>query len=668
MNHDLAFIKPGLSLYLDAEPMTVRSVGEGRVLMRSGTFLTPRTLTLERFNELHVLGRLVIPVEREAMAAAERARLISIAFAAFTPRQQSRARKLYEYVRAYDALPSGSRSRDALQAIMVVADRQDDRAPPGERSVRRWHAIWLKHGRSLPALIPLIERRGGRRSQLHPIAQSLMMAAIHEFLVVGNAPIVAAYRALNAAIERHNEQQAEQIPEVNRMTVYRTYWTLSRFTRVAMEKGRQAARRTFATVTRGMRPTRLNEIWEVDHTLLDIILYDERLNLLLGRPWITAIIDGYTRIVMGFYIGFEPPSYLSVMLALRHALSPKDYVRDLYPGIHFSYNTGGRCERFRTDRGREFTGESLLDALRLLFIDHDPCPAEQPWYKGRIERWFSTVKTRFVQTLPGNTVRARDRAHDPSKYACIGYKSFIGFFHQWLIDDYHQSLHAGLNMSPAMAWNLALAREGGMPPRPAPTAGELECLTGIAIECTPQRYGIKWKHLTWQTPRFAAIRSAQPKGTKIKVKVDPLDLVTVRFFDPLTETWQVAKSTDPDYTRDLTLYQHRLIVELARREARDQEAITVKELLYSRQKMVAEVTALNAKRIKDSKTMLRYCNPASDGMAGLIVDIADKMESLPGWLSDGDRPAAAAEPARSDPKTWETRAPMIAVDPSRSAL
>ena len=61
-----------------------------------------------------------------------------------------------------------------------------------------------------------------------------------------------------------------------------------------------------------------NAIWQVDHAQLDIKLVREDGSL--GKPWLTIVIDDYSRAVAGYYLGFEPPSSLRTTLALRQGI------------------------------------------------------------------------------------------------------------------------------------------------------------------------------------------------------------------------------------------------------------------------------------------------------------------------------------------------------------
>lgn len=63
---------------------------------------------------------------------------------------------------------------------------------------------------------------------------------------------------------------------------------------------------------------RPNSIWQVDHAQLDIKLLREEGSI--GRPWLTIVIDDYSRAVAGYYLGFDPPSSLRTTLALRQGI------------------------------------------------------------------------------------------------------------------------------------------------------------------------------------------------------------------------------------------------------------------------------------------------------------------------------------------------------------
>ncbi|MCY7276223.1 MAG: transposase family protein [Phormidesmis sp. CAN_BIN44] len=67
-----------------------------------------------------------------------------------------------------------------------------------------------------------------------------------------------------------------------------------------------------------------NQVWQCDHTKIDLLVVDQA-GSLLGRPWLTIMVDTYSRCIMGIHLGFDALSAFVVCLALRHAILPKQY-------------------------------------------------------------------------------------------------------------------------------------------------------------------------------------------------------------------------------------------------------------------------------------------------------------------------------------------------------
>lgn len=58
--------------------------------------------------------------------------------------------------------------------------------------------------------------------------------------------------------------------------------------------------------------------------LVDIMVVDEIHRQSMGRPWVTVAFDIATRAVLGFVLSLNPPSAVSVGLALAMSALPKD--------------------------------------------------------------------------------------------------------------------------------------------------------------------------------------------------------------------------------------------------------------------------------------------------------------------------------------------------------
>src|SRR5258708_32403153 len=71
---------------------------------------------------------------------------------------------------------------------------------------------------------------------------------------------------------------------------------------------------TRSTPRHGNRPF---AIAHLDHTELDIVLVSSVTGRPLGKPWVTFLVDAYTRRLLSVYLTFDKPSYRSCMMALR---------------------------------------------------------------------------------------------------------------------------------------------------------------------------------------------------------------------------------------------------------------------------------------------------------------------------------------------------------------
>ena len=70
------------------------------------------------------------------------------------------------------------------------------------------------------------------------------------------------------------------------------------------------------SVGQDLNPTRPLEIVAINHSMLPFYVLDNDYRLPVGCLWLTAAIDVYSQTVVGYYLTFEPPSYLSVRLSI----------------------------------------------------------------------------------------------------------------------------------------------------------------------------------------------------------------------------------------------------------------------------------------------------------------------------------------------------------------
>lgn len=139
-------------------------------------------------------------------------------------------------------------------------------------------------------------------------------------------------------------------------TVYALIQELDRGLVTLAHAGVKAYREAFDLLYR-READRPNELWQADHTPLDIRVLDEAGRP--ARPWLTAIVDDYSRAVVGYFVGLKAPSAIGTALTLHQAIWHK-----ADPGWHVC----GIPEEFYTDHGSDFTSRHLEQVAADLHI------------------------------------------------------------------------------------------------------------------------------------------------------------------------------------------------------------------------------------------------------------------------------------------------------------
>jgi putative transposase len=139
-----------------------------------------------------------------------------------------------------------------------------------------------------------------------------------------------------------------------------------------------------------------NRSWLCDHSQVDVLLVDSE-GELVGRPWLTIAIDISSGCVMGFHLGYEVPNPQVVMLALRHAILPKQYSGEYK--LQHQWQTHGLPQHFYTNYGISVRSDRLKQiATKLGFTNHFQ---SRPFDSHVVERLFGRLNTELFSALPG---------------------------------------------------------------------------------------------------------------------------------------------------------------------------------------------------------------------------------------------------------------------------
>jgi len=120
-----------------------------------------------------------------------------------------------------------------------------------------------------------------------------------------------------------------------------------------------------------------NKIWQADHTLLDIEVLDEKGQR--NRPWLTVIMDDYSRAIAGYNLSFSAPNAARTALTLHQAIWNKK---------QYEWPICGIPKTFYTDHGSDFTSMHMEQVAVDLRINLIFSTIGEPRGRGKIERFF----------------------------------------------------------------------------------------------------------------------------------------------------------------------------------------------------------------------------------------------------------------------------------------
>ncbi|MBU2610301.1 MAG: DDE-type integrase/transposase/recombinase [Chloroflexi bacterium] len=470
-------------------------------------------------------------------------------------------------------IPSQRRREVVLARVAEVKKSQSEGSESPKTvvsvaSIYRWVKAYTHSGNDIRSLAGNVRRQGGKqKARLEETVETIVSAVIQDrYYVPEKVTADDIYLEVLLRIEEENRfrHAGEKLNAPSKVTIWRRIDALDEAGKLIAKRGKRAAKALLAQYDQMEYPTGPLERVEIDHTRIDLIVVDGTDNLPIGRPTFTYCLDTTTRYPLGFYLGFEPPSYLTVMECLCYAILPKGDVRAKY-GTQHEWIACGIPSALVVDNGREFIGVDLQDACLSLGIELDQMPVRTPYFKAAVERMFETANTGLLHTLPGTTFSNPGQRGDyqSEEKACITLDDLVKMLHIFLLDVYAEGFHRGLGDIPARRWE-ALTRDGFFPRLPA-SAEELKTLLGRVTYRVIEHFGIQFYGLRYNTQNLASLRT-RLKGEKAKIKYDPADLEYIFVYDPQEKVYLQVRSLDPEYTHVLSLWKHRVIRNLARKE------------------------------------------------------------------------------------------------------
>ncbi|MEH1965404.1 TnsA endonuclease N-terminal domain-containing protein [Nostoc sp.] len=427
----------------------------------------------------------------------------------------SRVRELMDAASPADLL-SANRRFHLVQAYFQ--HRTDIYKDIPQSTLSRWAKQFREaeatFGCGYVGLLPRTASRGNRQPKAPTDASKLLDQFITEhFETPRQAPAASVYRAYTRACEKAN------IPPLSQRTFYTRLKKRPIHEQTLKRQGAKAAYATEPIVLELSKTTprhgdRPFAICHLDHTQLDIELRSQVTGRNLGRPWLTLLIDAYSRRILAVYLTFDPPSYRSCMMALRLCVQ----------------RFGRFPQSVVVDGGKEFHSVYFDTLLARYHCTKKTRPGAKPRFGSVVERLFGTTNTEFIFNLLGNTQASKQprqltKVVDPKQLAVWTLADLYIYLSEWAYTIYDMSVHDTLGETPLQVYTNAIAATGErehrhiaynedflMATRPSTPKGNAKVQPG---------QGIKVNYLYYWNDAF---RNPVVEKTKVSVRYDPFDM------------------------------------------------------------------------------------------------------------------------------------------------
>lgn len=343
----------------------------------------------------------------------------------------------------------------AYRLILPFRDAHSKTSP--SRSVRRYLSMWRNaeaaYGNGFIGLIPNYSSSGNRLSRIDPTVMQIVQQQTLEH-----------YATTKNSKRNHVHGRIVELCQKALATPPSYAWFcryISKLPAYELKKAREGRKAAYNLEPRhesNSQSTLPNSAVaffsaHLDHTELEIELRCSSTGVALGRPWLSTLVDGATKVVLAWYLTWDPPSYRSALMVFR------DCVRR-HNRLPFEVLVDG---------GKDMASIWFETTCAFFNVIITRRPAGKPRFGSQGERVFGTINTTFLYNCAGNTqlrknVRQMTPEVDPNHQAVWTMGALIEAFELYM-EHYEGLPHRGVLASPREAMKRGLYLAGERPER-----------------------------------------------------------------------------------------------------------------------------------------------------------------------------------------------------------
>lgn len=397
---------------------------------------------------------------------------------------------------------------------------------------------WIKayeESEKISSLVSNKHKRGKKGSRINTVANKVVEDVIEElYLTKQRTGFPKIYTTIKAECKKLNITPPHDNTVRNRIKEIDPKFSMKK--RFSSKKANEEFGNFEGEYPEGNFPL---EVYQIDHTPLDIIVVDSTFRKPIGRPYLTLAIDIYSRMIAGFYISLQAPGYFSVSQCLYNAFLPKDEFLKKQ-GIDGEWEIYGIPSKYAVDNGKDLIGldmQRVCDEFGMTMVRR---PVGRPQFGAHVERVLGTIN-KEIHNLPGTTFSniSEKSEYDSVKNATFTLDEITKWLTEFIVNIYHKRVHHGIGMTPKQKYSIGIFGDDENPGTGIPPIVEDKESIRVALlptfHRTVQKDGITLDGITYYSDVIRTwINKKDDKGNKLKFKVkrDPLNIQKLYFFDP----------------------------------------------------------------------------------------------------------------------------------------
>lgn len=251
-------------------------------------------------------------------------------------------------------------------------------------------------------------------------------------------------------------------------------------------------------------------LYQIDATVGDIYLRSQLdPNRIIGRPVIYLVVDVFSRMIVGFAVLMEGPSWMGALQALESAFMNKvDFCKRLGVEIPSSaWPSEGLPDAITADNG-EFLGFNATSLNSLDILLHNTPPYRPDW-KFLVECYFRTVQDK-ISWVPGYLYPKRQRGDEDTRLDGVLTLKNLRELLIWCILEYNNyrllkdypvtkgMIRDNLDLYPSEIWRWGMDASGSRLRWEDPKQIHATLLPRSKARVT--RHGLKYKNLYYTCP------------------------------------------------------------------------------------------------------------------------------------------------------------------------